>query len=104
MWWKETRELHNQAAIGPLPTQDRWLTAAEAAAYLGVAVLTLSKWRAFGKGPRYSAALGRDPRYLFSDLQNFMVSKMASNCREARTLRQAVTQPTFASAGRSRHR
>lgn len=71
---------------------DRWLTAFEAADYLSVSVLTLSKWRGNGSGPRYSAALGRDPRYRMSDLVTFMDSKMVSNTIEARTARRGWTQ------------
>ena len=70
------------------PLEDRWLPPAEAAKYLGVEVGTLSKWRLCGKGPVYSAGLGRDPRYRLSDLMAFMSSKMASNTREARTIRR----------------
>lgn len=70
------------------PLEDRWLPPVEAAKYLGVEVSTLSKWRLCGKGPIYSAGLGRDPRYQLSDLMAYMASKMASNTREARTIRR----------------
>ncbi|WP_332640875.1 helix-turn-helix domain-containing protein [Brevundimonas sp.] len=70
------------------PLEDRWLPPAEAAKYLGVEVGTLSKWRLRGKGPIYSAGLGRDPRYQLSDLMAYMASKMASNTREAQTIRR----------------
>lgn len=71
---------------------DRWITALEAARYLGVAVLTLSKWRLRGVGPRYSAALARDPRYRLSDLAAFMDSKVVTNTIEARSARRDWTE------------
>ena len=67
---------------------DRWLTTQEAATYIGVKVDTLSKWRLRGLGPRYSAALGRDPRYRLSDLLDYMATKMATNTREANAVRR----------------
>lgn len=67
---------------------DRWLTTHEAATYMGVKVDTLSKWRSRGQGPCYSAALGRDPRYRLSDLLSYMATKMATNTREAKTVRR----------------
>lgn len=70
------------------PLENRWLTAEEAANYIGVKVETLSKWRLRGQGPRYSAALRRDPRYRLSDLMEHMTAKMATNTREARTVRR----------------
>ena len=69
------------------PLENRWLTAEEAAAYMGVKVETLSKWRLRGHGPRYSAALRRDPRYQLSDPMEHMTARMASNTREARAIR-----------------
>lgn len=72
--------------------EDRWLAAGDAAAYLGVAVLTLSKWRLRGIGPRYSAALSRDPRYRLSDLVAFMNSKIVTNTVEARSVRRDSTK------------
>lgn len=73
---------------------DRWLSAKEAARYLGVQVETLAKWRLRGTGPRYSAAIGRVPRYQLSDLIEFMKNKMAANTREAQTVRRAVVNIT----------
>jgi hypothetical protein len=73
------------------PLDNRWLPPAEAAKYLGVEVGTLSKWRLRGVGPRYTAALKRDPRYRLSDLMAHMTSKMASNTREAKTVRDPKT-------------
>ena len=71
------------------PLEDRWLPPAEAAKYLGVEVSTLSKWRLRGKGPIYSAGLGRDPRYQLSELLAYMTSKMAATTEEAKTVRKA---------------
>jgi hypothetical protein len=76
------------AAVSRLPL-DRWLSSRDAAAYLGVEASTMAKWRAHGVGPRYSCALGRDPRYLLSDLDEFMLSRMATNTAEAKHLRRA---------------
>lgn len=72
------------------PQDDRWLPTEEAAQYLGVKVETLSKWRARGTGPQYSATLKRDPRYRLSDLMAHMSANMASNTREAKTLREQL--------------
>ena len=70
---------------------DRWVTPMEAARYLSVTTGTLAKWRQQGIGPRYSAAMGRDPRYRMAHLVSFMDSKMAGNTREALTLRRSST-------------
>ena len=48
------------------------LRADEAAKYLGVKLDTLAKWRQLGKGPPFSDALGRDPRYHADDLDAFL--------------------------------
>jgi hypothetical protein len=50
----------------------RGMTAQEAAAYLSVKISTLAKWRKKGKGPRFSDALDRSPRYHQDDLDNFL--------------------------------
>ena len=90
------------------PLQDRWLTAAETARYLGVKVETLSKWRLRGVGPKYSASLRRDPRYRFSGLEEYMTSGMASSTTEARTVRREsadalYVQPVATRASRVRY-
>jgi hypothetical protein len=75
----------------PLPqVADPWLSSKGAATYLGVEVGTLAKWRQRGIGPRYSCALGRDPRYLLTDLAAFMESSVATNTIQARTLRKSI--------------
>ena len=68
----------------------RWLSSREAAEYLGVERSTLAKWRQRGVGPRFSCALGRDPRYRMSDLEEFMTCDMATNTAEAHHLRQTA--------------
>lgn len=83
-----TPQDYNPITLTPL--EDRWLNAKEAARYIGVEVETLSKWRSIGKSPPYSATLPRDPRYKLSDLIKFMSAKMATNTRQARTLREKV--------------
>ncbi len=64
------------------------LTAKEAADYVGVKVSTLAKWRQLGIGPRYSAALGRDPRYHRDDLDEFLWGGgLVTNSVEAKHMR-----------------
>jgi len=51
----------------------RGMTAKEAAAYCGVTVATLASWRQRSSiGPKFSARLGRDPRYHIDDLDAFL--------------------------------
>lgn len=69
--------------VEAMAQQDRWLTAHEASAYLGVEVSTLAKWRTKGTGPEFSCALRRDPRYLLSSLHRFMTSSVVTNTTEA---------------------
>ncbi|MBV9062978.1 MAG: hypothetical protein JOY77_08640 [Alphaproteobacteria bacterium] len=48
-----------------------------------------AKWRQLGIGPRYSAALGRDPRYHADDLDAFLWGAgVVSNSVEAKHLRR----------------
>jgi predicted site-specific integrase-resolvase len=72
----------------PRIEEDRWLRSAEAAEYLGIEPSTLAKWRYKGEGPRYSCALGRDPRYQLSELAAFMLRAVASSTVEARFKRK----------------
>ena len=65
-----------------------WLTADEAARYLGVQPRTLATWRLNGFGPIYSAAFKRDPRYRVDDLDAFMRQGMARNTIEAAAKRR----------------
>lgn len=55
---------------------DRWLTATEAAAYLGQRVKTLSNWRSKGTGPRF-AKRGGTIRYRKSDLDAWLEGGMS---------------------------
>lgn len=45
----------------------------EAAAFLGVSVSTLNKWRVYGCGPRYTK-MGGAVRYSQADLESFVVA------------------------------
>jgi len=47
------------------------LTTTEAAAYLGLAISTLNKWRCYGEGPHF-IKLGRAVRYKREDLDSFV--------------------------------
>ena len=49
-------------------------TTREAAAYLGLAVSTLNKWRCHGGGPTY-LKLGRAVRYRHEDLDAFLTAR-----------------------------
>jgi hypothetical protein len=61
----------------------------EAAQYIGVKPETLAKWRQKGKGPPFSDALGRDPRYHVDDLDTFLWGDgVAVNSAEAQARRQ----------------
>src|ERR1700748_2482927 len=70
---------------------DRWVSAKEAARYLGLKPSTLSGWRIKGIGPRYSASFGRDARYRLSDLQAFMEAGLVSNTVQAKQKRKGAT-------------
>jgi excisionase family DNA binding protein len=50
-------------------------TTPEAAAYLGLAVSTLNKWRCYGSGPKF-LKLGRSVRYRRSELDQFAETRM----------------------------
>ena len=51
-----------------LRPDDNWLNPAQAAAYLGIAVSTLAKWRVAGSGPPFHRPRPRIVRYLRSEL------------------------------------
>lgn len=71
------------------PRRGRGLTAQEAAAYIGIKVSTLAKWRQLGVGPPYSDRLGRDPRYHQNDLDAFLWGDgVAHNSVEAKHRRR----------------
>jgi Helix-turn-helix domain len=68
------------------------MDAKAAAAYCSIKPSTLAKYRQRGTGPRYSTALGRDPRYHKDDLDAWLWGDMAGNSVEAahqRTHRRA---------------
>lgn len=67
--------------------EDRWCSSKEAARYLGISPTTLSTWRMKGAGPRYSATLGRDPRYRLSELAGFMEAGLVANTVQAKKKR-----------------
>lgn len=58
------------------------LTTPEAAAYLGLAISTLNKWRCYGEGPQF-VKLGRAVRYRQDDLDHFIESGMRGSVDEA---------------------
>jgi predicted DNA-binding transcriptional regulator AlpA len=49
-------------------SDERALAAREVAKFLGVAEITLSKWRARGEGPRFFRAGRRNVRYRLGDV------------------------------------
>jgi len=55
-------------AIPPVP---RYINEADAAAYLGVSVKTLQRWRFKRRGPAYSKVGGKLVRYSLDDLNLF---------------------------------
>lgn len=57
------------------------LTTREAAAYLGLAVSTLNKWRCHGGGPEF-LKLGRAVRYRQDDLDRFLEARMFRSTAE----------------------
>jgi hypothetical protein len=73
------------------------MTAQEAADYLSVKVSTLAKWRKKGKGPRFSDALDRSPRYHQDDLDCFLWGEgVVGNSVEATERRARRRRPTQA--------
>lgn len=61
----------NASEATPQSSQKALLTTSEAAAYLGLAISTLNKWRCFGEGPQF-IKLGRAVRYRLDDLDRFV--------------------------------
>lgn len=68
----------------------RYLKSRDAAAYLGVAVLTLEKWRVYGHGPVFTR-IGRFVRYDRQELDRFM-TQHRSECKDSlRTIPDSVS-------------
>ena len=61
--------LNNQKSVFTVP---------EAAAYLGLAVSTLNKWRCIGGGPEF-LKLGKAVRYRVADLDGWIASNRRSH-------------------------
>ena len=66
----------DHVTLGCAPPDKRWFSQAEAAAFLGLSVKTLEKWR-LDKGPLSPTRIpytrpGRFPRYKLSDLLAFL--------------------------------
>ena len=59
-----------ETPVAPTAKKDIFSTV-EAAAYLGLAVSTLNKWRCYGEGPKY-LKLGRAVRYRKQELDQFL--------------------------------
>ena len=57
---------------------DQWLTPDQAAAYIGVAKITLAKWRITGSGPPFHRPKPRLIRYLRSELDAWIGAKLRS--------------------------
>lgn len=89
-----TAQIHS-VPVAQVDWRDRWLNSKQAASYLAVEVSTLAKWRQLDSGPPYSCALGRDPRYRLSDLENFMLEAVATNTTEAKSIRRATRARRF---------
>jgi excisionase family DNA binding protein len=52
--------------------QTHYIAEREAAAYVGLSVHTLRRWRSDGKGPKYCKIGARAIRYTRADLDEFM--------------------------------
>lgn len=69
-------------------TTTNWLSAHRLAEKLDVSLATLAKWRQRGIGPKYSCALGRDPRYRDNDVADWMEKALVANTVQARHRRR----------------
>ena len=61
--------------------QDQLMTVQQAAAYLGLAVSTLNKWRCHGEGPLFSK-MGRAVRYKAEDLETYLMKTKYNSTSE----------------------
>ncbi|MBG52200.1 MAG: hypothetical protein CML99_07250 [Rhodobiaceae bacterium] len=66
-----TTDQKDTSVAPPQGLQRSILTTTEAAAYLGLAISTLNKWRCYGDGPQF-VKLGRAVRYKRDDLDCFV--------------------------------
>jgi predicted DNA-binding transcriptional regulator AlpA len=76
------RLLAGAAALDFADYPDRLLTPAEASEVTGVAVQTLSNWRASGRGPRYVKFGRRTVRYPRDALEEFAAIEMIERSPE----------------------
>ena len=74
-------ENHQDAPETTLPAPQKVvLTTSEAAAFLGLAISTLNKWRCYGEGPQF-IKLGRAVRYRQDDLEHYVeTNTQTSTC------------------------
>src|SRR5262245_22660946 len=75
----QKRPLPRTARTTPMP--DTYLLPDEAAAYLRVAVKTLTKWRGQGKGPPYRKLRGHLIRYVQAELDDWMAAQAVRPAR-----------------------
>jgi hypothetical protein len=75
--------------VGIRPNLEPLYSTPEAAARLGVAEITLRKWRITGFGPRYIKA-GSNVRYRGADLESWVNSHAVSSTSEAVRMREGA--------------
>jgi hypothetical protein len=76
----------------PQPIDDRWVDSRAAGEYLGLKPSSLARLRMNGKGPKFSATLSRDPRYLLSDCRAWLEANLVNNSAEAKDKRRLAQQ------------
>ena len=67
---------------GPELDMDTLLTTPEVAGHLGVAEITVRKWRTHGNGPRFIRC-GGNIRYRATDIESWVTSRTVSSTSEA---------------------
>lgn len=87
VWFVLQMTLRDTAGIAPLPigarrTLENLLTTPEVADRLGVAEITLRKWRIYGTGPRFIRC-GANVRYRSSDIESWVSSRTVGSTSEA---------------------
>jgi predicted DNA-binding transcriptional regulator AlpA len=70
----------------------------ELAAQLGLAEITLRKWRVYGSGPRF-VRLGGSVRYRAEDIDAWLASRVANSTSENPSNGSAVSQSQQAGGG-----